>query len=381
MRYRALIILLILLPLPLAYSEPAKLWSYTDTCAVFSMAINDDGFISLAFGYYAELLSPNGSLIMKAPTRGIAYTTALSTHNVVVIGTEGNWIQTFSPTGKILWEYHARNNVVSVAISKDGKIVAAGDASGYLYLFKNGKLLWKQHVGDYVWKVALSNESILVGTDKGISALSISGALKWSKKLPGGVREIIPTKYGIATLTVPENENWGEIALLKNNGTTIWQVNFSRYVRKIASDGKNLAVAGMIGNVTLISLKSGKRIYSTPFAMYANDVGTLNGYTIVSGGRISQLIGPNGSVVWFEKFNGTVYHVAFSPKGYFLTEYGSHDIQNCYSNITAWKLSGSALTTTTQPKEGSRITFNPLIGVILVIAVIFLGVLLWHERQ
>ena len=381
MRRVAIIMLLTLLTLPLIKAEPVKLWSYSDECAVFSMAINDHGYISLAFGYYAELLSPNGSLVMKAPTRGIAYSTAVSENKVVAIGTEGNWLQVFSPEGKLLWEYRTEDNVVSVAISKDGRIVAAGDASGYAYLFENGKLSWKKRIGEYVWKVALSQDSVLLGSDRGIDAFSPSGDQEWSKRLSGGVREILPTEYGAAILVVPKSENWAEVILLDSNGERLWNINFTRYVRKIATDGKNLAVAGMTGNITLLSLKSGEVLYSTPFAMYANDVGTLNGYTVVSGGKTAQLVGPNGSVLWFEKFNGTVYHVAFSPKGYFLTEYGSHDVQNCYSMITAWKLSGTVPTTTTEGEEGGKIGFNPIVGLILLGVAILLGALLWRQKQ
>ncbi len=381
MRTIALIMLLILLPLPLTHAEPVRIWSYTDECAVFSIAINDNGYISLAFGYYAELLSPNGSLIMKAPTRGIAYSTAISENNIVVIGTEGDWLQVFSPAGKLLWEYRTKDNVVSVAISKDGKIVAGGDASGYVYLFENGKLSWKKRVGKYVWKVALSKDLVLIGSDREIEVFSLSGTQEWSKRLNGGVREILPTEYGMAILVVPKTENWADVALLNYTGDVVWSLNFTRYVRRIATDGKNLAVAGMTGNITLLSLESGKVTYSTPFAMYANDVDTLNGYTVISGGKIAQLIGPNGSVLWFEKFNGTVYHVAFSPKGYFLTEYGSHDIQNCYSMITAWRLSGTPPTTTPEGKKGGKIGFNPIVGLSLLVIVTILGALLWRQRR
>ncbi len=53
-------LLLMFFMLPVAAS-PVKLWSYSDTCAVFSLSTNSNGSVGLAFGYYAELLSPNGA--------------------------------------------------------------------------------------------------------------------------------------------------------------------------------------------------------------------------------------------------------------------------------------------------------------------------------
>ncbi len=378
-RLMVISILFLLAPYSLALS-PTHLWSYTDECAVFSLSINDEGYISLAFGYYAELLSPNGTLLMKAPTRGIAYSTALSDNNVVLIGTEGNWVQAFSSSGKLLWEYRTADNVVSVAVSKDGRWAAAGDASGYTYFFKDGKLSWKKKVGDYVWKVSIKNDTVLAGSTGRIVAFQTSGSERWTLEVTGDVRDVIPTNRGVGILIVPKSENWATVELIGPNKNVLWSVNFSRYVRKIESDGENIAVAGMTGKVVLISINSGRVVYSSPLAMYANDVGTLGGYTIVSGGRIAQLIAPNGSVVWFKKFNGTVYHVAFSPKGYFLTEYGSHDVQNCYSNITAWSLSGKTYQRR-HLKEGGSITFNIYTGVILIAIIAFLGVLLWKRGQ
>ncbi len=84
-------IALILLLLPYASAlEPSHLWSYSDTCAVFSMALNENGTIGLAFGYYAELLSPNGKLLWKVPTRGIAYSSTLSDDDILLIGTRAD---------------------------------------------------------------------------------------------------------------------------------------------------------------------------------------------------------------------------------------------------------------------------------------------------
>ncbi|WP_054841049.1 hypothetical protein [Thermococcus peptonophilus] len=58
---------------------------------------------------------------MKAPTRGgIAYSSALSDNNVLLIGTEGSWVQAFSEPKKLLWERKLREAVVSVSISLMG---------------------------------------------------------------------------------------------------------------------------------------------------------------------------------------------------------------------------------------------------------------------
>lgn len=60
---------------------------------------------------------------MKAPTRGgIAYSSALSDNNVLLIGTEGSWVQAFSEPKKLLWERKLREAVVSVSISLMGGV-------------------------------------------------------------------------------------------------------------------------------------------------------------------------------------------------------------------------------------------------------------------
>lgn len=373
---KLLVFMLLAFMLPVAAS-PVKLWSYSDTCAVFSLSMNSNGSIGLAFGYYAELLSPDGKLLWKAPTRGIAYSSALSEDNVLLIGTEGSWVQVFKDK-KILWEHKLRNAVVSVSISPNGSLAAAGDASGYVYLFRDGKLAWERKVGDYVWSILLSNGVLYVGSDSGISAFSVDGGLIWSKSLGAAVRKVLPAGSNIVILLVPDSEEWGEVIAFTPSGKELWKRHFGGYVRAISSDGKNVGVAGNFGNVTLLSL-DGNVIYSVPLIGYAYDVTTREGYTVVSFGNEAELISPNGTVVWFQRFNGTAYHVAFSPKGYFLTEYGSHDLQNCYSIIDAWALSG---TPTVTAQESDRKTgVNPYIAGILIALVLLMGVLLWRKRS
>ncbi|WP_297535923.1 PQQ-binding-like beta-propeller repeat protein [Thermococcus sp.] len=373
----AMVVLLALSPLTGAV--PSLLWKYSDTCAVFSIALNENGTIGLAFGYYAELLSPDGKLLWKAPTRGIAYSSALSDSGILLIGTEGRWLQAFK-NGKVLWERELKNAVVSVSISQNGSVAVAGDASGWVYLFKNGKLIWERRVGNYTWSVLLQNDTVFVGADSGVYSLSVSGKILWSDNI-GPVRKVLTAGNEVLALVVPQSELWSELVALSWKGNPLWKREFKGYARAVSTDGKAIAVAGNFGNVTLLSV-GGSIVYSVPLVGYAYDVGTKNGYTVVSYARTAELIAPNGTVVWFVHFNGTAYHVAFSPRGYFITEYGSHDVQNCYSVIEAWSLSRVSATASTEGlsnREGFG--FNPYLGVILILAVVLMGVLLWRKRS
>ncbi|WP_297479706.1 PQQ-binding-like beta-propeller repeat protein [Thermococcus sp.] len=370
-------IALILLLLPYASAlEPSHLWSYSDTCAVFSMALNENGTIGLAFGYYAELLSPNGKLLWKVPTRGIAYSSALSDDDILLIGTEGRWVQAFKD-GKVLWEMNLREAVVSVSISQNGSVAVAGDASGRVYLFRNGKLAWEKRLGNYTWSVLLWGNKVLVGSDSGLWVISSSGQPLWRTNL-GPVRKVLVVQNEIVALLVPQSELWSELVAFDENGKVLWKKKFSGYARAVDTDGKGIAVAGNFGNVTLFAL-DGRAIYSVPLIGYAYDVGTRDNYTLVSYGKTAELVAPNGTVVWFQRFNGTAYHVAFSPKGYFLTEYSSHDVQNCYSVIEAWSL-GEAQPTVTPTEKTEEIGFNPYVGLSLLLTILLLGVLLWRKR-
>ncbi|WP_297499398.1 PQQ-binding-like beta-propeller repeat protein [Thermococcus sp.] len=368
---------IILLSLPV-YAAPSELWSYSDTCAVFSMALNSDGYIGLAFGYYAELLSPDGKLLLKAPTRGIAYSTALSGNNLLIIGTEGSWVQAFNDSKRPIWEYRLRSPVVTVSVSDNGSVAVAGDASGYIYLFRDGKLSWEKKVGNYTWSTVISNGVIYVGSDSGIRAFSLDGKSLWSSFPGAAVRKIVVAGDRVVALAVPKSEEWSELVVFTFNGKELWRKRFNGYTRTVDSDGRAIAVAGSFGNVTLFSL-NGKLIYEVPLIGYAYDVATMDNYTVVSFAKEAELIGQNGSVVWFQRFNGTAYHVAFSPRGYFLTEYGSHDVQNCYSVIVAWSL-GNVSTETASTAEPQKAGTNPYILAGLLAVVFILGALLWRKR-
>lgn len=378
MKYIGAVFLLLMIPFALA--EPVKLWEYSDQCAAFSMSFNHDGYVGLAFGYYAELLSPGGEALLKAPTRGIAYSSSLSDNNVLLIGTEGDWVQAFSKQGKLLWERKLRNAVVSVSISSNGSIALAGDASGYVYLFRNGELKWDRNLGKYVWSVALDGNLVLAGSDRGVYAFDFNGRTLWSRTFNGAARKVMPAGDGVAVLVVPKNESWSELVLLSKKGSILWSRHFSGYIRSISTDERHIAIAGTTGNVTLFSA-SGNVVYSVPLISYANDVATFEGYTAVAYGRNAELIAPNGSVVWFERFNGTVYHVGFSPTGYFAVDYGSHDVQNCYSVIVGYSLTHSDVSTERSHTVRTSPGYNPLAAGGILAGIILLGVLLWLQRK
>ncbi|MBP1912947.1 WD40 repeat domain-containing protein [Thermococcus stetteri] len=392
------LLLTLIFMLPLTLAEPVQIWSYTDKCAAFSVSFNSKGYVGLAFGYDAELLSPEGKLLLKAPTRGIAYSSALSENNVLLIGTEGSWVQAFSEPKELLWEKKLREAVVSVSISPDGDVATAGDAAGYIYLFQNGEMKWEKKVGKYVWSVVLSGDKILAGSDTGIHILKLDGSLVWEKAFDGAVRRVAVLKNGIAVLVVPQDESWSELVLLSDDGSLIWKKHFNGYVRSISTDGEYIAAAGTTGNVTLFD-SAGKLVYSTPLLSYANDVATLDGYTVVAYGKNAELISPNGTVEWFESFNGTVYHVGFSPTGYFVVDYGSHDVEDCYSVITAYSISNrtsqagesggvqesegevpESESNAKVPEPGSP-GYSPLIAGGILAGIALLGVLIWLQKR
>jgi WD40 repeat protein len=375
------VILILTLTLPLALAEPVQIWSYSDQCAAFSVSFNSKGYVGLAFGYDAELLSPEGKLLLKAPTRGIAYSSALSDNNVLLIGTEGSWVQAFSEPKKLLWERKLREAVVSVSISAYGKVAVAGDAAGYVYLFQDGGLKWEKNIGKYVWSVVLSGERVFAGSNTGIHVFKLDGTLLWKKAFDGAVRKIIPLKNGIAVLVVPQDESWSELIFLSDIGSVLWKKHFNGYVRSISTDGEYIAAAGMTGNVTLLD-SAGKLVYSTPLLSYANDVATFNGYTVVAYGKNAELIAPNGTVEWFESFNGTVYHVGFSPTGYFVVDYGSHEIDNCYSVIVAYSIAPAGRQIKTSESESyANPDYNPLVAGGILVGITLLGVLIWLQRK
>ncbi|WP_054841050.1 hypothetical protein [Thermococcus peptonophilus] len=197
------------------------------------------------------------------------------------------------------------------------------------------------------------------------------------------MRKVAVLKNGIAVLVVPQDESWSELIFLSNGGSVLWKKHFNGYIRSISTDGgEHIAAAGMTGNVTLLD-SAGKLVYSTPLLSYANDVATFKGYTVVAYGKNAELIAPpNGTVEWFESFNGTVYHVGFSPTGYFVIDYGSHEIDNCYSVIVAYSITPAENQIKTSESESyTNPGYNPLVAGGILVGIALLGVLIWLRRK
>ncbi len=366
--------------LPFVGAQVHWSWTYSDQCIVFGMALNGRGYIGLAFGYYAELLGPGGKLVFKEPTRGIAYTVGVSDNNDVVIGTEGDWIQYFTPNGSLKWEYKAAGAIVSVDISKDGKTVVAGDSSGYVYLFRNGKLVWRKKLGGYVWSVDLFKDRIAVGVDYNVTALDLSGNVIFSRKYGGYTRKVIGSDRGIYVLVAAKNGSWSEVKRIGWDGKEFWSRHFNNLIRSIDSDGKNVAVAGDIGYLVLLS-SNGSIIYKVPFLVSTLQVSTAGGYLLAGGAREAIFIAPNGSVLWNERFNWSVRNVAISRDASFLVVgYGYHSIANCQEAINALMLRGTVTTTRAPTKPSFHIPGLPLL-IVLTAGLVIVGFLLLKELR
>ena len=371
--------LLVLLLLP-AYASagPSWTWSYTDQCIVFDMVLNEDGHIGLAFGYYAELLSPNGHLVFKKPTRGIAYTVALSRSDDLVIGTEGDWIQYFNASGSLLWEYKARGAVTKVDVSKDGKTVVAGDSSGYVYLFRDGKLAWRRKVGNYTWSVDLYGNRIAVGVDDSVKALDLSGKVLSSDSFAGYVRQAIGSGGGIFLRIVPKDGSWSDVGMVSWTGKKLWMKHFNGLVRYIDSDGENVAVGGDIGSLILFS-SNGSVVYRVPFLVSTLEVSTARGYLLAGGAKQAIFIAPNGSVLWDTRFNWSVKNVRIARDASFLAVgYGYHSLENCQETIDVLRLSGTVEPTETSEAPSYRLPGLPLVTAIGA-GLVVVGYLLWRE--
>lgn len=373
-----LVILLLLSVVPLASAQVNWTWTYTDQCIAFDMAFSDDGYIGLAFGYYAELLSPSGHLIFKKPTRGIAYTAALSDNNGLVIGTEGDWIQYFNASGSLLWEYKAKGAVTKVDVSRDGKTVVAGDSSGYVYLFRDGKLAWEKRVGNYTWSVDLYGNRIAVGADYSAKALDLSGNVLFSSQYKGYVRQAIGSDDGIFLRVAAKDGSWSEVKKVSWDGKELWSRHFDNLVRNIDSDGENVAVVGDIGSLILLS-SNGSVVYQVPFLVSTLEVSTARGYLLAGGDKQAVFVAPNGSVLWDEKFNWSVKNVRIARDASFLAVgYGYHSLENCQETIKLLRLKGTVEPTTTSEAPSYRLPGLPLVALIGA-GLVIVGYLLWRE--
>ncbi len=380
MKGTALAIILLLSALPLVGAQVNWSWTYSDQCIVFGMALNEKGYIGLAFGYYAELLGPDGKLIFKEPTRGIAYTVGVSDNNDVIIGTEGDWLQYFDANGSLGWEYKAAGAVVSVDISKDGKTVVAGDSSGYVYLFRNGKLIWRKKLGGYVWSVDLFGDRIAVGVDYSVAVLDLSGGVVFSEKYGGYARKVIASDDGIYVLIAAKGGSWGEVKKISWSGRELWSRHFNNLIRSIDSDGKNVAVAGDIGYLVLLS-SNGSTVYKVPFLVSTLQVSTARGYLLAGGAREAIFVAPNGSVLWNERFNWSVRNVAISRDASFLVVgYGYHSIENCQEKINVLRLRGTVTSTRAPARPSFHLPGLPLL-VAITAGLVIVGFLLMKELR
>ncbi|WP_297420474.1 PQQ-binding-like beta-propeller repeat protein [Thermococcus sp.] len=378
MKRALLAILLLLSVIPFASAQVNWTWTYTDQCIVFDMALNDNGYIGLAFGYYAELLSPNGYLIFKKPTRGISYTAALSGNNDLVIGTEGKWIQYFNSNGTLLWEYKAKGAITKVDVSKDGKIVVAGDSSGYVYLFRNGKLAWEKKVGNYTWSVDLYGNRIAVGVDNSLKALNLSGKVLFSDSFGGYVRQAIGSNSGIFLRVTAKDGSWSDVGKVSWSGKKLWMRHFNNLVRYIDSDGENVAVGGDIGSLVLLS-SNGSVVYKVPFLVSTLQVSTARGYLLAGGAKQAIFVAPNGTVLWDTSFNWSVKNVGIARDASFLAVgYGYHSLENCRETIDVLRLSGTVTPTETTEAPSYRLSGLPLV-VGISVGLVLVGYLLWRE--
>ncbi len=315
------LLLAVILLTPHATAEPSWTWTYSDACMVFSLSINDEGYTAAGFGYDVLLLSPNGSRVYKVPSRGFAYSIAISDNNYVVAGTKGFFVQLFSPRGKPLFEYKTGDQVWAVDISPDGETFVAGSNDGWLYLFKRGAgLVWKRNTGAPIWGTILDGGTIYFGNDAGlVGAYSISGKSLWNQSLGGRVWRISLSGNRLAVLVIHTDEAvTSNVYLLSTNGTIIWKKHFDGYVRDVDLDGNYLAVVGDIGEVDAFFL-NGSPAYSLPFFSPLWHVAIRDGYLLAGGGGQEAIfISPNGELLWEFDDNRSISVVAMSGSGRFM---------------------------------------------------------------
>lgn len=310
-----------ILLIPYVAAEPSWTWTYSDACMVFSLAINDKGYTAAGFGYDVLLLSPNGSRIYKVPSRGFAYSIAISDNNYVVAGTKGFFVQLLSPKGKPLFEYKTGDQVWAVDISPDGETFVAGSNDGWLYLFRRGKgLVWKRNTGAPIWGAILDNGTIYFGNDAGlVGAYSVNGRSIWNQSLGGRVWRISLSGDRLAVLVTHTDEAvTSDVYLLSTNGTVLWKKHFDGYVRDVDLDGDYLAVVGDIGEVDAFFV-NGSPAYSLPFFSPLWHVAIRDGYLLAGGGGQEAIfVSPSGELLWEFDDNRSISVVAMSRSGRFM---------------------------------------------------------------
>ncbi|WP_297489124.1 hypothetical protein [Thermococcus sp.] len=351
-------VLILLLISPLVHAQPEWDWKYSDTCMVFSMAVNDRGYVATGFGYDVILISPTGKRVYKVPSRDFAYSIAISENNYVLAGTRGFYVQLFDPHGKLAFEYKTGNQVWAVAISPDAEEFVAGSNDGWLYFFRGKKVVWKADTGAPIWGVYLGRE-VYAGNDAGlVVAYSLNGTRLWEKNLGGRVWRLKSDGKHIAALVLHTGQGvTSDVYLLDGNGIVLWSRHFDDYVRDVSIHDGRVAVSGDIGSIDLFSL-NGTQIYQFPAFSPFWDVATRRGYVLAGGGgRDAVLLSPNGTPVWYFQDNRSVSVVAMSPSGRYLAVADrTFQTVNCQGTVyfqTLFKGSGGTSSTATNTTETS----------------------------
>ncbi len=181
-------------------------------------------------------------------------------------------------------------------------------------------------------------------------------------------------------LVTAKNGSWSEVKRIGWDGKELWSRHFNNLIRSIDSDGKNVAVAGDIGYLVLLS-SNGSTIYKVPFLVSTLQVSTAGGYLLAGGAREAIFVAPNGSVLWNERFNWSVRNVAISKDASFLVVgYGYHSIENCQERINVLRLRGTVTTTRAPTKPSFHIPGLPLL-IVIAAGLVIVGFLLLKELR
>ena len=356
---------------PAVAAQPHWSWRYDDECMVFAMDFNSRGYLALAFGYYAVLLTPEGKRVFKSPTRDLAYSIAVSDNNYVLAGTRGNFVQLFNPTGKLVFEYKTGDQVWAVDISKDGTRFVAGSNDGWVYYFSGKELLWKANTGAPIWGALMTPRGIITGNDAGSLILySYNGSVVWKKNLNGRIWRVRVSGNYVAVLSLHTGEAvTSDVYLLTLDGNTVWRRHFEEYVRDVDVDNGTVAITGDIGEILAVGLNN-ETLWEFPNFNPAWHIAFRKGYTLAGGGgHVAFFIDPSGNPVWIFEDNLSITAVAMSPNGRYLAVADRTFEQiNCRGHVYFLdRLPGGELVSTTStsgvpgsgPSEGELTSTSP----------------------
>lgn len=339
MKHGFIIIMAVLiggLVIPGVPAQPEWTWDYNDECMVFAMDFNDNGFLALAFGYYAILLTPAGDRVFKSPTRDLVYSIAISDNNYVLAGTRGNFVQLFDPEGKLVLEYKTGDQVWAVDISNDGSEFVAGSNDGWIYYFKGKRLEWKVNTGAPIWGTVMTGEGIVTGNDNGLLALySYDGKPLWEKNLHGQVWRVRASGEYVTALSIHTGEViTSDVYLLTLNGTVLWVRHFDDYVRDVDVENGTVVVTGDMGEILAIN-RENETLWEFPNFNPAWNVALREGYTLAGGGgQMAFFLDPHGEPLWVFEDNLSITAVAMSPDGRYLAIADKTFEQiNCMGNV------------------------------------------------